>query len=138
MCFIKSEGMQFLLREGRLAMGCMDTYLVWRLTGGQMHLTEASSASSTGLYNPFVGGWGTTILKLIGFPLGVLPDVVDPSGVGQLGDVSEEVFGFPLKIGAVVCGLMICLRISPYCSYLSWPIRRPQHSERHAWEEWVD
>lgn len=67
-----------------------------------MHLTEASSASSTGLYDPFVGGWGTTILKLIGFPLGVLPDIVDPVKDGQIADVDEDIFGFPLKIGATV------------------------------------
>ncbi|CAD5229422.1 unnamed protein product [Bursaphelenchus okinawaensis] len=67
------EEMNKLLDADRLAMGTLDTWLMSRLSKGQSHVTDASCASSTGLYDPFINDWGRLLLKIIGFPLKVLP-----------------------------------------------------------------
>ncbi|CAD5234370.1 unnamed protein product [Bursaphelenchus xylophilus] len=71
------EKMQKLLNEDRLVMGTLDTWLMNRLSKGKYHITEPSCASSTGLYDPFIRDWGRSILKIIGFPLSVLPSLVN-------------------------------------------------------------
>jgi glycerol kinase len=60
---------------GELAAGTIDTWLVWKLTGGRLHLTDPTNASRTLLYNLESGAWDRALLDLFGVPAAVLPEV---------------------------------------------------------------
>jgi glycerol kinase len=60
---------------GRLAFGTVDTWLAWRLTGGRAHVTDASNASRTMLFNIHTGGWDEELLRLFRIPPSLLPEV---------------------------------------------------------------
>ncbi len=64
-------------RAGRLAFGTIDTYLLWRLTGGRVHATDATNASRTLLYNIHTQAWDDDLLELFGVPRSLLPAVED-------------------------------------------------------------
>jgi len=66
--------------RGELAFGTVDTWLLWRLTGGAVHATDASNASRTLLFNLRTGDWDDELLKLLRIPREVLPEVRDSSG----------------------------------------------------------
>jgi len=66
---------------GELAFGTIDSWLVWNLTGGERHLTDASNASRTLLFNIHDGTWDNELLELLRIPPAVLPEVVDSSQV---------------------------------------------------------
>jgi glycerol kinase len=66
---------------GELAFGTVDTWLLWRLTEGRVHATDPSNASRTMLYNIHTGDWDDELLRLLGVPRAVLPEVKDSSGV---------------------------------------------------------
>ena len=65
---------------GELAFGTVDSWLLWNLTGGQVHATDASNASRTMLFNLRTGEWDTDLLALLRIPAAVLPKVVASSG----------------------------------------------------------
>ena len=81
---------------GGLAFGTVDSWLVWNLTSRRLHLTDASNASRTMLYNIHAGAWDPELLELFGIPAGMLPEVRSSSEV--YGDVSTTlgVEGAPL------------------------------------------
>ncbi|MCI0621582.1 MAG: glycerol kinase GlpK [Acidobacteria bacterium] len=60
---------------GKLAFGTVDSWLVWKLTSGKKHLTDASNASRTLLYNIHTGKWDEEILRLFNIPVSLLPEV---------------------------------------------------------------
>ncbi len=62
---------------GRLAAGTIDTFLLWRLTGGRIHATDATNASRTMLYDIAKGDWDDELLRLFRVPRGLLPQVKD-------------------------------------------------------------
>jgi glycerol kinase len=62
--------------RGELAFGTVDSWLVWKLSGGRHHLTDASNASRTLLFNLHSGAWDDTLLKLFGIPRACLPRIV--------------------------------------------------------------
>lgn len=62
---------------GKLAFGTVDSFLIWRLTGGARHVTDATNAARTMLYNIRTGRWDETICEKFGIPLSVLPEVLD-------------------------------------------------------------
>jgi len=62
-------------RAGELAFGTIDSWLVWNLTGGRTHITDVSNASRTMLFNLKTGAWDDELLKLLGVPRAVLPEV---------------------------------------------------------------
>jgi len=66
---------------GRLAFGTIDTWLIWNLTGGAVHATDASNASRTLLYDLHAGDWHDELLTLLRIPRAVLPEIVASSGV---------------------------------------------------------
>ena len=68
-------------RRGELAFGTIDSWLVWNLTGGRVHVTDASNASRTMLFNLQTGDWDEDLLKLFGLPRSLLPAVRDSSEV---------------------------------------------------------
>jgi len=68
-------------RRGELAFGTIDTWLVWNLSGGRLHVTDASNASRTLLYNIHRGDWDDELLALLNVPREVLPRVRDSSEI---------------------------------------------------------
>jgi glycerol kinase len=75
-----------LAQENRLAFGTVDTWLIWKLTGGRVHITDASNASRTMLFNLQSGGWDSDLLDLFRIPASMLPAIRPSSGV--YGEVS--------------------------------------------------
>ena len=69
------DGARKAAAEGRLAFGTIDTWLAWKLTGGQSHITDVSNASRTLLYNIHTHEWDDELLKLIDVPRALLPEV---------------------------------------------------------------
>jgi glycerol kinase len=67
--------------NGELAFGTIDTWLIWQLTEGRVHVTDASNASRTLLYNIHTGDWDDELLQLLEVPRNMLPAVVASSGV---------------------------------------------------------
>ena len=68
-------------KAGRLAFGTIDSWLVWNLTAGRRHVTDASNASRTMLFNLRTGDWDEDLLKLFNVPRSVLPEVASSSEV---------------------------------------------------------
>ena len=66
---------------GELAFGTIDTWLVWKLSGGTVHVTDASNASRTLLYNIHDGRWDAELLQLLNVPATLLPQIADSSSV---------------------------------------------------------
>jgi len=67
--------------RGELAFGTVDSWLVWNLTGGERHVTDASNASRTLLCNIHRGEWDPNLLKALGIPAALLPEIVPSSQV---------------------------------------------------------
>ena len=67
--------------RGELAFGTIDTWLVWNLTHGEAHVTDASNASRTLLFDIHAGDWDDTLLELLDIPREVLPRIVASSGI---------------------------------------------------------
>ena len=79
-------GARVLAEAGKLAFGTVDCWLVWKLTGGRVHATDASNASRTMLFNIHTGEWDRELLDLFRVPLAMMPDVRSSSEV--YGEVS--------------------------------------------------
>ncbi|MEO5620338.1 MAG: glycerol kinase GlpK [Cypionkella sp.] len=79
---------------GELAFGTVDSFLIWRLTGGRAHVTDATNAARTMLYDIVSGGWNSEICGLLGIPLAVLPEVKDCAaefGVAESGHLGAAI-----------------------------------------------
>ena len=74
-------GARVRAERGELAFGTIDTWLVWKLTNGAVHVTDASNASRTLLYDIHTGTWDDELLALFDVPREVLPRVVSSSEV---------------------------------------------------------
>ncbi len=85
--------------RGELAFGTVDTFLIWKLTGGKVHATDATNASRTLMYNIETGDWDEHLLDLLGVPRALLPEVKDCAD--DFGETSPEFFGAPLPIRGV-------------------------------------
>ncbi|MFO1311379.1 MAG: glycerol kinase GlpK [Burkholderiales bacterium] len=75
------EGARARAMRGELAFGTIDSWLVWNLTGGRVHCTDASNASRTLLFDIHTGEWDDELLRILDVPRSVLPQVVASSGV---------------------------------------------------------
>jgi glycerol kinase (EC 2.7.1.30) len=71
------EGAREAAEAGKLAFGTIDSWLIWKLTGGKAHATDATNAARTMLYDIAKGRWSTTIAEKLGVPMGMLPEVKD-------------------------------------------------------------
>jgi glycerol kinase len=86
--------------DGSLALGTVDSYLIARLTGGRRHVTDASNASRTLLYDISAGQWSAELCELFGVPPHALPEIVASTGV--TGHTDPEVFlGLALPIAGI-------------------------------------
>ena len=85
--------------RGELAFGTVDSWLVWHLTGGAMHVTDAGNASRTMLFNIHSGTWDDELLTLLDIPRELLPTIVDSSGV--CGETRADVLGAAVPIAGI-------------------------------------
>lgn len=85
--------------RGELAAGTMDTWLIWKLTGGRVHATDASNACRTLLWNIHTADWDEDMLRLFDVPRELLPEVVTSSGV--IAESDPGLFGEPLPIAGI-------------------------------------
>ncbi|GKY88423.1 glycerol kinase GlpK [Sinisalibacter aestuarii] len=83
-------------QAGKLAFGTVDTFLIWRLTGGKVHATDATNAARTLLYDIRHGTWDAEICALLDIPMSLLPEVKDSAD--EFGATAPELFGAPLPI----------------------------------------
>ena len=84
---------------GELAFGTIDSWLIYRLTGGRIHATDATNASRTMLFDLRAGRWDEELSARLGVPMAMLPQVVDSSGV--LGETDPSLLGAALPIAGV-------------------------------------
>ena len=84
---------------GDLCFGTVDSWLIWNLTGGRRHVTDASNASRTLLYNIHNGDWDDKLLGLLGVPRGTLPEVVTSSGV--VAQTEAGLFGAAIPVAGI-------------------------------------
>lgn len=87
------------LANHNLAFGTIDTWLLYKLTGGRTYVTDVTNASATGLYDPFSLCW-SFVPQLFNIPLSILPPVVDNDY--DFGLTETSIFGIPIKIGTVM------------------------------------
>ncbi len=85
--------------RGELAFGTIDSYLVWQLTGGRCHVTDATNAARTMLLDIRTGRWDPELQRLFAIPRGLLPTVVDSAGV--VGHCLPELFGAAIPIAGL-------------------------------------
>lgn len=84
-------------KRGELAAGTIDSFLIWRLTGGQVHATDATNASRTALYDIRNGRWAEDLCALFNVPMNLLPEVRDSADDFGVSDI----FGPSLPIRGV-------------------------------------
>ncbi len=77
--------------RGELAFGTVDSYLIWRLTGGAVHATDATNASRTLLYDIHTGQWDDELLRLFRVPRSMMPKVQDTAG--EFGAITPDLIG---------------------------------------------
>jgi glycerol kinase len=94
-----TPGARARAERGELAFGTVDSFLIWRLTGGRTHVTDATNASRSMLFDIHKGEWDKELLSVLGVPNSVLPSVADSSS--ELGVTDPEVFGAAIPIRGV-------------------------------------
>lgn len=85
--------------QGELAFGTIDSWLLWKLTGGQHHATDVTNASRTMLWNIHSGKWDDELLELFDIPKSLLPDVFPSSHF--FGETDVDLFGGSIKIAGM-------------------------------------
>ena len=90
------SGARAAAEQGKLAFGTIDTFLLWRLTGGKVHATDATNAARTALFDTGRGAWDADLCKLFGVPMALLPQVRDCSGA--FGVTMPELFGSAVRV----------------------------------------
>ncbi len=93
------DGAQERTARGELAFGTVDSFLIWRLTGGRVHATDVSNASRTLLFDIHRLNWDDELLELMDVPRSVLPEVRSSSGF--LGETEPSLFGRAIPISGV-------------------------------------
>jgi glycerol kinase len=97
--FDRVPGARASAEAGNLAFGTVDSFLIWRLTGGRIHATDVSNASRTALFDIRSGRWDEALCGLFRVPMKCLPEVRDSAG--DFGVTDEDVFGAALPIRGV-------------------------------------
>jgi glycerol kinase len=85
--------------RGELLVGTMDTWVIWKLTGGKVHATDATNASRTLLFDIGKQAWSDELLGLLDVPASLLPTVLDCNG--DFGEMSEDILGRTVPIRGV-------------------------------------
>ncbi|MBT8474244.1 MAG: glycerol kinase GlpK [Rhodobacteraceae bacterium] len=90
------EGARERAERGELLFGTVDTYLIWRMTGGREHVTDATNAARTLLFNIAEGRWDEEVCRLLDVPLSMLPEVRDCAS--DFGMTRADLFGREIPI----------------------------------------
>jgi glycerol kinase len=85
--------------RGELAFGTVDSFILWRLSGGRLHATDATNASRTLLYNLSTGAFDEDLLELFHVPAALLPEIRDSSG--DFGATDPALFGSGIRIAGI-------------------------------------
>ncbi|MCC2614631.1 glycerol kinase GlpK [Aestuariibacter halophilus] len=93
------DGARTRAERGELAFGTVDTYLLWRLTDGKRHATDATNASRTMLFNLHQQCWDPRILSEFDIPASLLPDVLD--NAAEFGQIAPHWFGAAIPVQAM-------------------------------------
>lgn len=93
------EGARKRAEAGELAFGTVDTWLLWNLTNGQSHYTDATNASRTALFNIHNQDWDDDLLALFRVPKALLPEVLDCAD--EYGETNPEWLGAPVKVAGI-------------------------------------
>ncbi|MBH0237181.1 glycerol kinase GlpK [Methylobrevis albus] len=93
------DGARARAEAGELAFGTVDSWLIWNLTGGRVHATDATNAARTLVYDIRTGDWDDELLKLLGIPRAMLPEVKDCAA--DFGATDPALFGRPIPIFGV-------------------------------------
>ena len=90
------NGVRDAAQAGRLCFGTVDSFLLWRLTGGKVHATDATNAARTLLFDIRRGAWDPDLCGMFGVPMSLLPEVRDSAG--KFGATEPELFGGSINI----------------------------------------
>ena len=93
-------GLRARAERGELLFGTVDTFLVWRLTGGARHVTDVSNASRTLLFDLHRLAWDEELCRIVGVPAAMLPEVRSSAEV--YADALPELFGAPIPVAAAI------------------------------------
>lgn len=93
------DGAKERAEKGELAFGTVDSWLIWKLSGGALHITDITNASRTMLYDIHKQHWSTTITEKFEVPMGILPEVVPSSH--RYGETAADLFGAPIPIAGM-------------------------------------
>ncbi|MAL80564.1 MAG: glycerol kinase [Sneathiella sp.] len=93
------EGARAKAEAGKLAFGTIDSFLLWRLTGGNIHATDATNASRTLVYDIHRGEWSDELLEILNIPRSLLPEVRDCAA--DFGETAPHLFGGTARIAAI-------------------------------------
>lgn len=93
------EGARARAERGELAFGTIDSFLLWRLTGGKVHATDVTNAGRTLLYDIHAQHWDSGLCELFRVPMSLLPEVHDSSHV--FGTTETDLFGGAITIGGI-------------------------------------
>jgi glycerol kinase len=94
-----TEGVRQRAESGELLAGTMDCWLLWKLTGARVHLTDATNASRTMLFDIHRGAWDNSLLEIFDVPASLLPDVGDCQG--QFGVTDADLIGAEIPITGI-------------------------------------
>ena len=93
------EGIRDKARQGRIKFGTIDSYLVYKLTGGKVHITDYSNASRTLIFNINTLKWDDELLGILDIPKNILPEVMPSSFI--YGYVTPDILGVPIPISGI-------------------------------------
>ena len=93
------EGARARAEQGALAFGTVDSFLLWRLTGGRVHATDTTNAARTLLFDIHAGAWSEDLLNLFRVPAAMLPEV--RASADDFGETDSELFGCAVPIRGV-------------------------------------
>ena len=117
-----TPGARALADQGKLALGTVDSWLIWNLTGGRVHVTDVTNASRTMLFNIHTLKWDEDLLELFGIPESMLPKVKSSSEI--YGETDRDLLSVPVPIAglagdqqAATFGQMCLDKGSVKCTY---------------------
>ncbi|MEE9313948.1 MAG: glycerol kinase GlpK [Rhizobiaceae bacterium] len=93
------KGARAKAEAGELAFGTIDSFLIWRLTGGKRHVTDATNASRTLMYNISENAWDDKLLEMLDVPMSLLPEVLDCAA--NFGTTDADILGSAIPIYGV-------------------------------------
>jgi glycerol kinase len=94
-----TPGLRIRAERGEILFGTVDSFLLWRLTGGRRHVTDVSNASRTLLFNIHTLQWDDELLRILGVPRAMLPEIVSSSEI--YGQTEAALLGEPVSIGGM-------------------------------------